>query len=343
MNEPIGDGTLALGFAAAAACLVSLGSILVLRPWLVRHALAQPNPRSSHRTPTPQGGGIAVVAATLAVVWIALVLWPDLAGMSDRQAWAITLGTIVLACVGFIDDIQTLPAIPRLLLQVIAVGVVVAALPGDLHVLPLVPWWLERIGMLVAGVWFVNLTNFMDGIDWMTVAEAVPISAAIVLIGLCSAVPALPALIAAALLGGILGFAPFNRPLAKLFLGDVGSLPIGLILGWLLLQVAASGHLAAAVLLPLYYLADATLTLLRRIVRREPLWQAHRGHFYQRAVDGGLSVPAVVARVLLVNVALAALALVSIAWPSLIVAGGTLLTGALAVAWLLAALARGTR
>ena len=73
-----------------------------------------------------------------------------------------------------------------------------------------------------------------------------------------------PALIALALFGAMLGFAPFNRPVAKLFLGDGGSLPIGLVLGWLLLQLAGNGHLAAALLLPLYYVADATITLLRR-------------------------------------------------------------------------------
>ena len=141
-------------------------------------------------------------------------------------------------------------------------------------------------------MWFVNLVNFMDGIDWMTVAEAVPITGAIVVLGLAGIVPSLATLVALALLGAILGFAPFNRPVARLFLGDVGSLPIGLVLGWLLLLLAASGHLAAALLLPLYYLADASITLLLRIARREAVWQAHRSHFYQRAVAGGLTVPA---------------------------------------------------
>ena len=195
--------------------------------------------------------------------------------------------------------------------------------------------------LLVAGVWFVNLANFMDGIDWMTVAETVPVSAAIVLLGLFGAVPVLPALVATALLGAILGFAPFNRPVAKLFLGDVGSLPIGLFLGWLLLQLAGSGHLVAALILPLYYLADATVTLLRRIAKGEPFWQAHRSHFYQRAIDGGFTVPAIVARVVLVNVVLAALALASVAWPGLAVAGITLLIAAIIVAWLLWTFARG--
>jgi UDP-N-acetylmuramyl pentapeptide phosphotransferase/UDP-N-acetylglucosamine-1-phosphate transferase len=156
-------------------------------------------------------------------------------------------------------------------------------------------------------------------------------------------VPPLTMLIALALLGALVGFAPFNKPVARLFLGVVGSLPIGLLLGWLLLQLAGNGHLAAALLLPLYYLADATLTLLRRVAAREPFWEAHRGHFYQRAVDSGVTVTAVTARVFLVNVGLAALALISVARPGTGIDAATLAVGAGLVAWLLVHFARGKR
>ena len=136
-------------------------------------------------------------------------------------------------------------------------------------------------------------------------------------------------LVALALCGGLIGFAPFNRPVARIFLGDVGSLPIGLIFAWMLVLVAGSGHLAAAVILPMYYLADATLTLLRRIKNREPFWQAHRTHYYQLAIDRGYSVPEIVARVFIVNVALVALAVVSVLWPGPV--GATIALGGAAV------------
>jgi UDP-N-acetylmuramyl pentapeptide phosphotransferase/UDP-N-acetylglucosamine-1-phosphate transferase len=110
-----------------------------------------------------------------------------------------------------------------------------------------------------------------------------PIASAVVLLGWLGELPASTTLAAAALFGAMLGFAPFNRPVAKIFLGDVGSLPIGLLVGWCLLQLAWYQQFAAALLLPLYYLADATVTLLRRIAQREPFWAAHRTHFYQRA------------------------------------------------------------
>ncbi len=107
----------------------------------------------------------------------------------------------------------------------------------------------------------------------MTVAEVVPISAAIAVLGAMDALP-LPAMLVGLELGGaILGVAPFNKPVAQLFLGDVGSLPIGTLLGWLLILLAGCGHWAAAVLLPLYYVADATITLGRRILTGEPFWQ----------------------------------------------------------------------
>jgi UDP-N-acetylmuramyl pentapeptide phosphotransferase/UDP-N-acetylglucosamine-1-phosphate transferase len=107
----------------------------------------------------------------------------------------------------------------------------------------------------------------------------------------------------------MLGFAPFNRPVAKIFLGDVGSLPIGLLAGWCLLQLAWHQHIAAALLLPLYYLTDATVTLVRRVARREPFWAAHRTHFYQRATDNGFPVWRVVSEVFALNVLLAVLAI----------------------------------
>jgi UDP-N-acetylmuramyl pentapeptide phosphotransferase/UDP-N-acetylglucosamine-1-phosphate transferase len=99
---------------------------------------------------------------------------------------------------------------------------------------------------------------------------------------------------------------------AKIFLGDVGSLPIGLLAGWLLLQLAWHQQIAAALLLPLYYLTDATVTLFRRMARREPFWAAHRSHFYQRATDNGFSVSRVVGEVFALNILLAALAIGSV-------------------------------
>jgi UDP-N-acetylmuramyl pentapeptide phosphotransferase/UDP-N-acetylglucosamine-1-phosphate transferase len=330
----------ALAVVLLAAIAISAGLIMALRPLLVRYALARPNARSSHVQPTPQGGGIAVVVAALASLWLGAAL-AGLAG--ESQLAGLTLAAAILALIGVVDDIRGLGPVSRLLVQAVAVGVVIATLPSDFRIVPLLPRALEWVLLLVGGVWFVNLVNFMDGIDWMTVAETVPITAGVALLGLTGAVPLSGVLVALALLGATVGFAPFNRPVARLFLGDVGSLPIGLMLGWILMMLASRGHLAAALLLPLYYLADATITLARRLARREAVWQAHRTHFYQRATDGGFAVKEIVVRIFVLNIALATLALVSAIEPDLRVDLATLALGGALVAWLLGTFARGKR
>src|SRR5260370_17602705 len=119
--------------------------------------------------------------------------------------------------------------------------------------------------LLRAVCWLGNLASFIDALDWTPVAEGVPITAAMVLLGWFGEFPRSAAIVAAALCGAMVGFAPFNRPVAKVFLGDVGSLPIGLLLGWCFLQLAYNQQIVAAMLLPLYYFYNPTLTLFRRI------------------------------------------------------------------------------
>jgi UDP-N-acetylmuramyl pentapeptide phosphotransferase/UDP-N-acetylglucosamine-1-phosphate transferase len=331
-----------IGIPILAAALCA-GALIVLLPWLKSSALAHPVDRSSHREPTPQGGGLGVMLSALVVLWLGAALAGPLPSGALTLLSALTAAVGLLTLVGLLDDMHTLAPAPRLLVQVLAVGLVVVLLPADARLTSALPLWLERACIVLLGVWFVNLVNFMDGIDWMTVAETVPITTAVVIFGLGGIVSPVATLVALAFLGAMLGFAPFNRPVARLFLGDVGSLPIGLILGWLLLLVATSGHLAAALLLPLYYLADASITLLLRIRRRETLWKAHRTHFYQRAVAGGMTVPAVVARVFATNVALAALATMSVVAASTVASVLCLIGGVALVGFLLAHFATARR
>jgi UDP-N-acetylmuramyl pentapeptide phosphotransferase/UDP-N-acetylglucosamine-1-phosphate transferase len=248
-----------------------------------------------------------------------------------------------MAAVGMTDDVRAIPIVTRLLLQSFAVATVIFVLPGELNILPFLPAPVERALLLFSGLWFVNLVNFMDGVDWMTVAAMVPISIGLTLFGLIGALPGVATVVALALLGALIGFAPFNRPIAKLFLGDAGSLSIGLLVGWLLLLLARQGYLAAAILLPLYYCADATLTLLHRLRNRAPVWVVHRLHFYQRATARGFSVVEVVTRVFWVNLALVALATITVLQDNLAVDIPVLAVGIGIVVWLLATFARGKR
>ncbi len=333
--DMLNAGGLTLILVVSAA--VSFGLLLLLHPVLRRHVLARPNARSSHKVPTAQGGGIAVIAATVGVVIISVIISDRLGvpGFNGHSVWLVLVATVFIAIVGAFDDVHSIAVMPRLILQTIAVAIVLAALPDNLRVVPFLPAWLERALLGIALLWFINLTNFMDGIDWMTVAEVVPVTAGLVLFGFVGALPREATIVALALCGAMIGFAPVNRPVARLFLGDVGSLPIGLLLGWLLIVLAGTGHFAAALLLPLYYLADATITLLRRFTKGEQVWQAHRSHFYQRATDNGYSVHQIIGRVFVLNVALIALAAATLLTTSFLVHAAALIAGGILAALLL--------
>lgn len=327
----------------AAAALLAAVLCISLRPLLVRYALARPNARSSHKVPTPQGGGIAVLAGAFMALAAALWLQP-VEGEAWRTALVLGAAALALAAVGAWDDIHPLPASIRLLLQAACVGVVLFGAAPELRLFPqIMPLAVERALALLAGVWFVNLVNFMDGLDWVTVAGIVPLAAALALAGNAGAIDPVTGWLAAALCGGLIGFAPFNRPVARLFLGDVGSLPIGLLTAYLLYRLAGAGAFAAAVILPLYHIADSTITLLRRLARGEKVWEAHRTHFYQQATTNGFSVIAVVGRIAALNIVLAALAGIAIALPQIGIQFACLAAAGLLTGLLLRRFARGPR
>jgi UDP-N-acetylmuramyl pentapeptide phosphotransferase/UDP-N-acetylglucosamine-1-phosphate transferase len=309
---------------AAAAAAVSAALVKLLMPLLQRYALARPNARSSHTVPTPQGAGLAVMLAVLLVAAVVLASTPNTTQHPQWSFIALGCALAALAAVGMADDILQLGVRLRLAVQVMASSLLLAGLPHNFEVLPWLIPQLTSVLLVVGLVWFINLTNFMDGIDGMTVAGLVPVLIGGVLLLQLDQVRSgrplagidVPAL---ALLGALLGFAPFNRHVAKVFLGDVGSLPIGGLVGWLLLVLAGRGHWAAAVILPLYYLADATITLGRRFQRGENLATAHRTHFYQLATQRGYSTPEVTARVWMLNAVLIVLALATVWKPHLAV------------------------
>jgi UDP-N-acetylmuramyl pentapeptide phosphotransferase/UDP-N-acetylglucosamine-1-phosphate transferase len=154
----------------------------------------------------------------------------------------------------------------------------------------------------------VNLFNFMDGIDGITAVETITISGGLAAISALVFHASLGFFMAAAPAAAALGFLYWNWAPSRIFLGDVGSVPLGYLLGGLLVFAAAVGFWEAAMILPLYYLVDASLTLAKRALRREKLWQAHREHFYQRAVQHGFSHAAVAGRIAACNTILVLLA-----------------------------------
>jgi len=294
----------AIAASVASFAMSAVGTRVVLGHLRARDILDHPNERSSHAVPTPRGGGIAVLAAVLPIWALIAIFGPG----SSHNAFLPISAALVLAFVSWRDDIGGLSARARFAVHIGAVAVGLMAFLSRGPIFPLLlPLWLDRLAAGFAWLWFLNLFNFMDGIDGITGAEtaAIGIGAGIVALLIPADVDALYGLSIAA---AALGFLLWNWHPAKIFMGDVGSVPLGYLLGWLLLDLASHGAWAPALILPLYYLADATLTLLSRLARGERIWQAHREHFYQRAVRGGLSHARVVQAILLADVILIGLA-----------------------------------
>ncbi len=328
--------------AALSALLVWAAMPLLVRALLSLGALDLPNQRSSHASPTPRGAGILLVAAIVLVGGFPLAL----SSSTDVGSWVALGAALALAVLSFADDLVSLSAGVRLSVQAAAVAAGVAVLPDHVLVAQgLLPLALDRLVAALAWLWFVNLFNFMDGIDGITGAETIAIALGLALVFALlpvSAVPSQMLVLLAAIGGAAAGFLIWNWPPARVFLGDVGSIPLGYLLGWMLVWLAGSGAWAAALILPLYYLADASVTLVRRLARREKVWQAHREHFYQLAARAGWPHDLITLRITWLNLGLIGLAVVSVtatqAWvPWLCLAAATLLSG-----WRLYAFARAT-
>ncbi len=308
-----------IAFLFFGTALVSLAATgLILRQLRTRGIVDDPNERSSHDTPTPRGGGLAVVVVLLAA-WV-LSLGDNFAAFQ----WLI-LATIFIGFVSWADDLRGLSPALRLISQFIAVGAVLWLMPSSaLYFHGLVPFWLDNLIAVLLWVWFINLFNFMDGIDGITAVESSCIGLGVFLLMILGATQTAHGLLGLSVAAAALGFLWWNWQPAKIFLGDVGSVPLGFLLGWLLLEILASPIWPAALILPLYYLADATITLTRRGLRGEKVWLAHRNHYYQQATQRGLSHAKVTTVIGVANVLLIGLALLSVTQPIPAIGGAVL-------------------
>ena len=260
-----------LAGVAALSFVVAFLIVRVLLSRFARFGLDHPNPRSLHERPVPRTGGIAVLAgAAVSLAFGAGSLWLPL------------LLALFLAALSLAEDLRGLPRAVRLAAHLAAALVLAWQLAPDLH-----PGLLAALALAVA--WVTNLYNFMDGSDGVAGGMALVGFGAYAVAAHASAQPALAAL-CIGLAAAAAAFLVYNFHPARLFLGDVGSIPLGFL-------AAALGLVGWRLeLWPLWFpllvfgpfIGDATLTLARRLARREPVWQAHRDHYYQRIVRMGL-------------------------------------------------------
>ncbi len=272
-------GLILAGVAAIASFLVT---------WFVRRRagrlglMQEPNARSSHTRPMPGGGGIGIVAGGSIAGLLSALLLPFVGA-------TVIMASILLAFIGYYDDKRPISARWRLGAQVLLMGAIVAVLPLDAVIGQLgfaVPESLLLVILTLAGALWINLFNFMDGVDGLAASEAIFVLAAAGLL----AVVAEPAIVEdprlwwmLGLAAACLGFLLLNWPPARIFMGDVGSTYLGLMTAFFAFSSIASHWISLwqALILGALFLTDSLTTLAVRIIRREPFWEAHKRHAYQ--------------------------------------------------------------
>ncbi|MHB8348382.1 MAG: MraY family glycosyltransferase [Acidiferrobacterales bacterium] len=252
------------------------------------HILDHPNERSLHTRPTPRSGGVAIFSAI--VVGMAGLAWrfPDL----SRLPWIVS-GMALIAVVSFVDDRRRLPVAARMLAHLLGAGVLLRGGYSlrDVAVAGLVlslPGWLGIGISLLFVMWMVNLYNFMDGMDGFSGGMAMIGFGGFAALGWMSGNDLFCGT-SVAIAAAAAGFLAYNFPPARIFMGDVGSSTLGFLVAALSLWGVRDGIFSiwTAVLVFSPFVADATATLLRRLVRGEKVWQAHKTHYYQRLVQLG--------------------------------------------------------
>lgn len=263
------------------ALLASIAFTGLLRRYALAASLLDiPNARSSHSLPTPRGGGVAIVVVFL--LGSLILFQREL--LNSAALWAFLGAGAWIAVVGFIDDHQHIPARWRLLAHFI--GAAWGLFWLELPTLSLFGIELTTVGYVLGAfylVWLLNLYNFMDGIDGLASIEAIGVCTGGVLLLLgTGSTESYPLLL---LIMAVAGFLLWNFPPAKIFMGDAGSGFLGITLGLFSLQAAhQSPQLFYSWLILLgVFIVDATWTLIRRFLRGEKVYEAHRSHAYQFA------------------------------------------------------------
>jgi UDP-N-acetylmuramyl pentapeptide phosphotransferase/UDP-N-acetylglucosamine-1-phosphate transferase len=256
------------------AAVSSWGLVRALIPQLSRQLLDQPNARSSHRQPTPRGGGVAFVLVAATASLLALSSRSSFA-TADQPQIVLSLIALPLALVGFLDDRHNLPASWRF-------GVQLATALALILLSPLPCPWLAALPLLVAITAVINFTNFMDGLDGL-VGSCLAIAIAAISLKLSSPWPLW------ALVGALLGFLLWNWSPASVFMGDVGSTFLGAVFAGMVLQARSWPEALGLMLIATPLLADACLCVPRRLLAGQRIFQAHRLHLFQRLHQAGWS------------------------------------------------------
>jgi len=318
-------------FSALIAYIVTKLSVTIS---LCRGVLDVPNPRSSHSQPVPRLGGIGILVAlalSLAALGLMRMLgWVEYSVFTRDIALILLAGT-GMAATGLYDDFHGMTPATKFLVQSVLAGIVVA-FGMRIESVAVLNWGPFSLGLLafpLTILWltgFANIFNFMDGINGLAAVTGAAYSGFFFVFAWRQGTPELAAT-AVVVTGSCLGFLPHNLPRARTFMGDTGSLLLGIVLALLVVQLAQKSpnpaSLIGLLLVCAVYLWDSGFTLLRRVRRDENIFQAHRSHLYQRLAQLGLSHASITGLYLLLHILMGSLGLAYV-WSSNVMRAGIL-------------------
>ena len=298
------DYTLFLFFTLALFLTIIFLKFLI--PFFVNYKfLDKPNNRSNHVKPVPLGGGLVVIPLIILVSYLTGYVW----------AFANIFVFISLFFISLVDDFKNIRALYRLIMHFFCIFIFVqfSLLENINFTLYLKEVYLTIFiyFFLIVGItWFINAFNFMDGIDGITAIQIIFLTCSLMFFNLFLNLD--NNVLHYCILGVILGFLFYNWHPARIFLGDSGSIPLGFLMLFLLVEFSFSGYWIAVLILPMYYLLDTSITLFIRACRNEKFWQPHSQHFYQKAVRNGQSHKKVCIKIILLSIGLFVFSFLSI-------------------------------
>lgn len=314
-----GHNTYSLVFSGIISFLISLiftkYAITALRD---KNILDTPSARRAHAAPTPRGGGIAIVFAFC----ISYIIYSCFNNYDMRYISDLILPLLVISGISLFDDLYEVSIIIRLFVHICtSIYVIKKFLVSATLFHSEIPYVVDITLSVIGLVGFLNIYNFLDGIDGITASESIHLS--VILLILCHLryeqihQADLVIIIATLILGSSIGFIKYNWHPAKIFLGDIGSISIGFLLGLCLMIVASGGFrlFLATNIAALYYIADGLLTILIRLMNGEKIWLPHLKHFFQQAVRNGMTHNTVTKKIMLCNLCLMVLSISALYYP----------------------------
>lgn len=291
--------------------------------WALVHSLTSfgivdvPGQRRAHNKITPRGGGLAIML----VMIIGLISYEYFVTNSLVFSSRLLPLLSIISVISFLDDLITIPIYVRLITHLTCSTIIVLSLSPALLFHNIVPFYVDFIISVLALTTFLNIYNFLDGIDGISCTESIHLSITIlilcylkteIIINVNSLV-----VLNIMILASSISFLLFNWHPAKIFLGDIGSIGLGFTIGLCLLTLSVSNSnlFIASFIASLYYIADGLITILIRIVNKEKIWQPHLKHFFQQAVKKGMSHQEIVVKIALCNTSLMLLSVLSLYYP----------------------------